>query len=339
VTPGGANVSANLNEPGQLLSHYREMLMIRRFEEKAGQMYGMGLIGGFCHLYIGQEAVVVGINAAMGPNDSVITSYRQHGHLIARGVDAKVVMAELTGRVGGISKGKGGSMHMYSVENQFYGGNGIVGAQVPIGTGLAFAHKYKKDGGVCVAYFGDGATNQGQVYEAFNMAELWRLPVLYVIENNQYAMGTSVERSSADTHLYRRGSGFGIPGREVDGMDVMAVEAAATEALAWCREGNGPTILEMKTYRYRGHSMSDPAKYRSKEEVKQMRSEHDPIDQQRARILEQEAADEGTLKEIDKQVKAVVAEAADFAQMSPEPDPAEIYTDVTLENDVRGLAT
>ncbi len=339
VTPGGANVSANLNEAGQLLSHYREMLMIRRFEEKAGQMYGMGLIGGFCHLYIGQEAVVVGINAAMGPNDSVITSYRQHGHLIARGVDAKVVMAELTGRVGGISKGKGGSMHMYSVENQFYGGNGIVGAQVPIGTGLAFAHKYKKDGGVCVAYFGDGATNQGQVYEAFNMAELWRLPVLYVIENNQYAMGTSVERSSADTHLYRRGSGFGIPGREVDGMDVMAVEAAATEALAWCREGNGPTILEMKTYRYRGHSMSDPAKYRSKEEVKQMRSEHDPIDQQRARILEQEAADEGTLKEIDKQVKAVVAEAADFAQMSPEPDPAEIYTDVTLENDVRGLAT
>ncbi len=339
VTPGGANVSANLNEAGQLLSHDRELLMIRRVEEMAGQMYGMGLIGGFCHLYIGQEAVVVGINAAMGPNDSVITSYRQHGHLIARGVDAKVVMAELTGRVGGISKGKGGSMHMYSVENQFYGGNGIVGAQVPIGTGLAFAHKYKKDGGVCVAYFGDGATNQGQVYEAFNMAELWRLPVLYVIENNQYAMGTSVERSSADTHLYRRGSGFGIPGREVDGMDVMAVEAAATEALAWCREGNGPTILEMKTYRYRGHSMSDPAKYRSKEEVKQMRSEHDPIDQQRARILEQEAADEGTLKEIDKQVKAVVAEAADFAQMSPEPDPAEIYTDVTLENDVRGLAT
>ncbi|HIF09405.1 MAG TPA: hypothetical protein EYQ81_05860, partial [Sneathiellales bacterium] len=237
---------------------------------------------------------------------------------------ANGVMAELTGRIGGYSKGKGGSMHMYSVENQFYGGNGIVGAQVPIGTGLAFAHKYKKDGGVCVAYFGDGATNQGQVYEAFNMAELWRLPVLYVIENNQYAMGTSVERSSADTHLYRRGSGFGIPGREVDGMDVMAVEAAATEALAWCREGNGPTILEMKTYRYRGHSMSDPAKYRSKEEVKQMRSEHDPIDQQRARILEQEAADEGTLKEIDKQVKAVVAEAADFAQMSPEPDPAEI---------------
>jgi pyruvate dehydrogenase E1 component alpha subunit len=331
----GADVVAtgsatNKNAPEDLLRHYQEMLLIRRFEEKAGQMYGMGLIGGFCHLYIGQEAVVVGINAAMGPNDSVITSYRQHGHLIACGVDAKSVMAELTGRAGGISRGKGGSMHMYSAEHGFYGGNGIVGAQVPLGTGLAFAHKYKKDDGVCVTYFGDGATNQGQVYEAFNMAQLWGLPVLYVIENNQYAMGTSVERSSADTHLYRRGSGFNIPGREVDGMDVVAVQAAAEEGLAWCREGNGPMILEMKTYRYRGHSMSDPAKYRSKDEVKQVRADHDPIDQLRARILEQEAADEAALKEIDREVKATVAEAAEFAQSSPQPDPAEIYTDVLI---------
>jgi pyruvate dehydrogenase E1 component alpha subunit len=306
------------------------MLMIRRFEEKAGQMYGMGLIGGFCHLYIGQEAVVVGVTAAMGPNDSVITSYREHGHLIASGIDANAVMAELTGRAGGVSKGKGGSMHMYSTEHRFYGGNGIVGAQVPIGTGLAFAHKYKNDGGVCVAYFGDGAANQGQIYEAFNMAELWRLPVLYVIENNQYAMGTSVERASADTHLYRRGSGFNIPGREIDGMDVLAVEAAAEEALKWCRDGNGPTILEMKTYRYRGHSMSDPAKYRSKDEVKQMRAEHDPIDQLRTRLLEQGAADEAGLKEIDKEVKQVVADAAEFAQKSPEPDPAELTTNVLV---------
>jgi pyruvate dehydrogenase E1 component alpha subunit len=219
---------------------------------------------------------------------------------------------------------------MYSTEHRFYGGNGIVGAQVPIGTGLAFAHKYKNDGGVCVAYFGDGAANQGQIYEAFNMAELWRLPVLYVIENNQYAMGTSVERASADTHLYRRGSGFNIPGREIDGMDVLAVEAAAEEALKWCRDGNGPTILEMKTYRYRGHSMSDPAKYRSKDEVKQMRAEHDPIDQLRTRLLEQGAADEAGLKEIDKEVKQVVADAAEFAQKSPEPDPAELTTNVLV---------
>jgi pyruvate dehydrogenase E1 component alpha subunit len=322
--------AGNMIAADVLLHHYREMLMIRRFEEKAGQMYGMGLIGGFCHLYIGQEAVVVGMTAAMGPNDSVITSYREHGHLIANGVDAKAVMAELTGRADGVSKGKGGSMHMFSVDDRFYGGHGIVGAQVPIGTGLAFAHKYKKDGGVCVAYFGDGASNQGQVYEAFNMAELWRLPVLYVIENNQYAMGTSVERASAETHLYRRGSGFGIPGREVDGMDVLAVGAAAEDALKWCRDGNGPLILEMKTYRYRGHSMSDPAKYRSKEEVKQMRAEHDPIDQLRVRLLEQGAADEAGLKEIDKEVKQVVADAAEFAQSSPEPEAAELYADVMI---------
>ena len=328
----GAPAGTNRDDPDVLLRHYREMLMIRRFEEKAGQMYGMGLIGGFCHLYIGQEAVVVGINAAMGPNDSVVTSYRQHGHLIACGIDAKAVMAELTGRAGGISKGKGGSMHMYSVEDRFYGGNGIVGAQVPIGTGLAFAHKYKKDDGVCVTYFGDGAANQGQVYEAFNMAQLWHLPVLYVIENNQYAMGTSVERSSADTHLYRRGSGFNIPGREVDGMDVLAVEAAADEALKWCRDGNGPMILEMKTYRYRGHSMSDPAKYRSKDEVKQMRAEHDPIDRLRTRLLEQDVADEDALKQIDKDVKLVVADAVEFAQQSPEPDAVELYTDILVDD-------
>jgi pyruvate dehydrogenase E1 component alpha subunit len=311
-----------------LLEAYRQMLLIRRFEEKAGQLYGMGLIGGFCHLYIGQEAVVVGMQLSAQPQDSVITSYRDHGHMLATGMDAKGVMAELTGRRGGYSKGKGGSMHMFSREKNFFGGHGIVAAQVPIGTGLAFAHKYRGDGGVAMCYLGDGAVNQGQVYESFNMAALWKLPVVYVIENNRYGMGTSVARASATPDLHQRGSAYGIPGRQVNGMDVEAVNAAATEAIEHARSGNGPVILEMQTYRYRGHSMSDPAKYRTKEEVNKMRSENDPIDNARKKIIERGHADEAALKEIDREVKAVVSEAAEFAQQSPEPDPSELYTDV-----------
>jgi pyruvate dehydrogenase E1 component alpha subunit len=314
--------------PDELLRLYRDMLLIRRFEEKAGQMYGMGLIGGFCHLYIGQEAVVVGVQSALREGDSVITSYRDHGHIIASGTDPKYVMAELTGRGAGISKGKGGSMHMFSTAKGFYGGHGIVGAQVPLGTGLGFAHQYRGDGGVAVTYFGDGAVNQGQVYESFNMAELWKLPVIYVIENNQYAMGTSVARSSSEISLYKRGVSFRIPGQEVDGMNVLAVKKAADDAVAWCRKGKGPMILEMKTYRYRGHSMSDPQKYRSRDEIQKMREEHDPIEQIKREILDAKAADEAKLKAIDSEVKTIVADAAEMAQSSPEPDPAELYTDI-----------
>jgi len=315
----------------ELVDFYQRMLMIRRFEEKAGQLYGMGLIGGFCHLYIGQEAVVIGMQAAANDVDTVITSYRDHGHMLACDMDPKGVMAELTGRRGGYSKGKGGSMHMISREKNFYGGHGIVGAQMPLGTGLAFAHKYKGDGGVCHAYCGDGAINQGQVYEAFNMASLWKLPVIYVIENNKYGMGTSIERASAVTDLSKRGESFGIPGEQVNGMDVVEVRAAAQRASEWCRAGKGPFILEMKTYRYRGHSMSDPAKYRSKEEVSKMRQEADPIDTLREKILAGNAADEAQLKEIDREVKATVTAAAEFAQQSPEPDPSELYTDILRE--------
>jgi pyruvate dehydrogenase E1 component alpha subunit len=307
------------------------MLLIRRFEEKAGQLYGMGLIGGFCHLYIGQEAVVVGMQSAAGEADSVITSYRDHGQMLACGMDPKGVMAELTGRIGGYSKGKGGSMHMFSREKRFYGGHGIVGAQVPIGTGLGLAHQYTKDGGVCHVYLGDGAVNQGQVYESFNMAALWKLPVVYVIENNKYAMGTSIERASAGTELYKRGAAYGIAGEAVDGMSVGAVFEAANKALEHARSGQGPYILEMKTYRYRGHSMSDPAKYRTKEEVSRMREQHDPIDTLKAKLLELGAVDEALLKEIDREVKAIVTEAAEFAQASPEPDPSELWTDVLIE--------
>ena len=315
-----------------LIEFYREMLLIRRFEEKAGQMYGMGLIGGFCHLYIGQEAVVVGMQAAITDKDTVITSYRDHGHMLACGMDAKGVMAELTGRRGGYSKGKGGSMHMFSRETGFYGGHGIVGAQVPLGTGLAFAHKYLGEEAVCLAYLGDGAINQGQVYESFNMASLWQLPVVYVIENNKYGMGTSAERASArSTELYQRGQAYGIPGQQVDGMDVRAVKLAGEKAVAHARGGKGPYILEAMTYRYRGHSMSDPAKYRSKEEVQKVRQEHDPIDQLRQALLASAAIDEAGLKEIDREIKAVVSEAAEFAQNSPEPDLSELYTDVYAE--------
>jgi len=315
----------------ELLEFYRQMLLIRRFEERAGQLYGLGLIGGFCHLYIGQEAVAVGLQSALRPGeDSVITGYRDHGHMLAYGIDPKVIMAELTGRQAGISKGKGGSMHMFSVAHKFYGGHGIVGAQVSLGTGLAFKHKYAGDGGVCMAYFGDGAANQGQVYESFNMAELWKLPIIFVIENNQYAMGTSVNRASAEDQLYRRGESFRIPGIQVDGMDVLAVRGAAETVIDWVRSGKGPVVMELKTYRYRGHSMSDPAKYRSREEVQSVREKSDPIEAAK-RELDKLGVGEDQLKQLDKEIRAQVAEAADYAEQSPEPDPAELYTDVLVE--------
>jgi len=312
----------------QELDAYRDMLLIRRFEEKAGQMYGMGLIGGFCHLYIGQEAVVVGMQLTLKPGDQVITGYRDHGHMLACGMDAKGVMAELTGRTHGYSKGKGGSMHMFSAEKGFYGGHGIVGAMVPLGTGLAFANRYRGNDNVSLTYFGDGAANQGQVYESFNMAKLWKLPVVYIIENNQYAMGTSIQRASATTNLSQRGRSFDIPGEQVDGMDVRAVKAAGDKAVKWCREGNGPIILEMLTYRYRGHSMSDPAKYRTREEVERIRTEHDPIEQVRQRLLQTKRAKEDELKKIDAKVRDIVNEAAEFATHDPEPAPSELYTDI-----------
>ena len=316
----------------ELLQFYREMLLIRRFEERAGQLYGLGLIGGFCHLYIGQEAVAVGLQSAMKVGqDSVITGYRDHGHMLAYGIDPKVIMAELTGRAAGISKGKGGSMHMFSVDHGFYGGHGIVGAQVSLGTGLALKHQYSGDGGVCLTYFGDGAVNQGQVYESFNMAELWKLPVIYAIENNKYAMGTSIERSSAEPLLYRRGESFRIPGIQVDGMDVLAVRGAAEVALEWTRSGKGPIILELMTYRYRGHSMSDPAKYRTREEVQGYREQHDPIDRA-AKDLEALGVSEEELKAIDKEIKEVVVEAAKYAEEAPEPAAEELYTEVLVGN-------
>ena len=317
------NVSA-----AELTQFYREMLLIRRFEEKAGQLYGMGLIGGFCHLYIGQEAVVVGLEAAAEEGDKRITSYRDHGHMLACGMDPKGVMAELTGRVGGYSKGKGGSMHMFSKERHFYGGHGIVGAQVPLGAGLAFADKYLGNGRVTFTYFGDGAANQGQVYETYNMAELWMLPVIFVIENNQYAMGTSVKRSTMSPSLWQRGAAYGIEGEEVDGMDVLAVKAAGERAVAHCRSGKGPYVLEVKTYRYRGHSMSDPAKYRTREEVQKMKDERDPIEQVRQMLLTGNHATEDDLKAIDREIKEIVNEAAEFSKESPEPPETELWTDV-----------
>ncbi|HTO82352.1 MAG TPA: pyruvate dehydrogenase (acetyl-transferring) E1 component subunit alpha [Methylomirabilota bacterium] len=318
-------------DSAELLKYYRDMLLIRRFEEKAGQLYGMGLIGGFCHLYIGQEAVVVGVQAALIPGDAVITGYRDHGHMLACGMDAKGVMAELTGRRGGYSKGKGGSMHMFSREKNFFGGHGIVAGQVPLGTGLAFAHKYNNSGNLSVTYLGDGAVNQGQVYESFNMAALWKLPVLYVIENNKYGMGTSVDRASARPDLHTRGEAYGIPGVQVDGMDVLAVRAAADKAVASIRAGKGPYILEMLTYRYRGHSMSDPGKYRSREEVARVRQERDPIDHLRQLLIDGGHADENALKNIDRDIKDIVSQATEFAQSSPEPDPAELYTEILVD--------
>ncbi len=344
LTPGAANFwmdqrpSETLHEPESpagpslspedYLSAYRRMLLVRRFEEKAGQLYGMGYIGGFCHLYIGQEAVVTGMMMAKRYGDQVITSYRDHGHMLATGMDPKGVMAELTGRRSGYSKGKGGSMHMFSVEKGFYGGHGIVGTPAPLGTGLAFANKYRGNGNVCLTFFGEGAANQGQVYESFNMASLWKLPVLYIIENNHYAMGTAVERATAHAEeLYHRGLAFGIPGRQIDGMDVAAVKTAGEEALESVRSGNGPMILEALTYRYRGHSMSDPAKYRTREEVQDMRQHHDPIELVHKRLAELGQNDD-ELKAIDKEIRTIVNEAAQFAQDEPEPDPSELWTDV-----------
>ena len=315
----------------ELLEHYREMLLIRRFEEKAGQLYGMGLIGGFCHLYIGQEAVAIGLQSALdGDKDSVITGYRDHGHMLAYGIDPKVIMAELTGREAGISKGKGGSMHMFSTEHKFYGGHGIVGAQVALGGGLALAHQYNDDGGLCLAYFGDGAANQGQVYETMNMAALWKLPIVFVVENNQYAMGTAVGRSSAETEFHRRGTAFRIPGMDVNGMDVLEVRQAAEIAFKHVRDGKGPVLMECNTYRYRGHSMSDPAKYRTREEVQDIREHKDPIEGIKKVLLEN-GSTEDELKAIDKDIRKTVTEAADFAENSPEPEASELYTDVLVE--------
>ncbi|WP_372491055.1 pyruvate dehydrogenase (acetyl-transferring) E1 component subunit alpha [Falsiroseomonas oryziterrae] len=315
----------------QMMRAYRDMLLIRRFEEKAGQLYGMGLIGGFCHLYIGQEAVVVGLQMCLKPGDQVITSYRDHGHMLATGMEARGVMAELTGRIGGYSKGKGGSMHMFSREKGFYGGHGIVGAQVALGAGLGFANWYRGNDNVSVTYFGEGASNQGQVYESFNLAALLKLPVIFVIENNKYGMGTSVDRASASKDLSKNGSPWGIPGEQVNGMDVTTVREAGERAVAHCRAGNGPYLLEMKTYRYRGHSMSDPAKYRTREEVQKMREQSDCIDTARKLLLEGYGVTEAELKVIDDEVKAIVQDSADFAQTSPEPDEAELYTDVLIE--------
>jgi pyruvate dehydrogenase E1 component alpha subunit len=317
--------------PEMMLNYYRDMLLIRRFEEKAGQLYGMGLIGGFCHLYIGQEAVVVGVQSTLETGkDTVITAYRDHGHMLACGMSADGVMAELTGRVGGYSKGKGGSMHMFSREAGFYGGHGIVGAQVPLGAGLAFAHKYRNDGGITVAYYGDGAANQGQIFETYNMASLWKLPIIFIVENNKYGMGTSQARHAAG-ELYKRGEGFNIPGQKVDGMDVLAVRQAALKAVKHIKDGHGPIILEMETYRYRGHSMSDPAKYRSKDEVDDMRQNHDPIEGIKKRILDDGTYKEDDLTAIEKEIKKIVNQSADFAQSSPEPDPSELWTDILIE--------
>ena len=314
----------------ELLKYYRDMLLIRRFEEKAGQLYGMGLIGGFCHLYIGQEAVVVGLESVAMEGDKRITTYRDHGHMLACGMDANGVMAELTGRIGGYSKGKGGSMHMFSKERDFYGGHGIVGANVPLGAGLAFSDMYKGNKNVTFTYFGDGAANQGQVYETYNMAELWKLPVIFVIENNQYAMGTSVRRATKSSSFWERGTAFSIPGEQVDGMDVLAVRAAGQKAVKHCRAGKGPYILEIMTYRYRGHSMSDPAKYRTRDEVQKVREERDAIEQVRGRLLDA-GATEAELKAIDKEIKDIVNASAEFAKESPEPDPSELWTDITVD--------
>ncbi|MFN6936583.1 MAG: pyruvate dehydrogenase (acetyl-transferring) E1 component subunit alpha [Tsuneonella sp.] len=316
----------------ELLNMYEQMLLIRRFEERAGQLYGLGLIGGFCHLYIGQEAVAVGLQSALTEGlDSVITGYRDHGHMLAYGIDPKVIMAELTGREAGISKGKGGSMHMFSTEHRFYGGHGIVGAQVSLGGGLALGHQYRGDGGLCLAYFGDGAANQGQVYETMNMASLWKLPIVFAIENNQYAMGTAVNRSSAETEFYRRGTAFRIPGMDVNGMDVLEVRQAAELAFKHVRDGNGPVLMELNTYRYRGHSMSDPAKYRTREEVQDQREHNDPIERAKKELLER-GKSEDDLKDIDKRIRAQVSESADFAENSPEPPPSDLYTDVLVES-------
>ena len=330
TSPAGTPQTAPQFSPEQERYAYREMLLVRRFEEKAAQLYGMGFIGGFCHLYIGQEAVVVGMKMATQDGDQMITTYRDHGHMLVCGMDPKGVMAELTGRRNGYSKGKGGSMHMFSKEKNFYGGHGIVGANVPLGAGIAFANKYRGEKRICMTFFGDGAANQGQVYETFNIAKLWKLPVIFIVENNKYAMGTAIERAAATTDFSHRGLSFDIPGEQVNGMDVRAVHEASGRVAQWVREGNGPYILEMLTYRYRGHSMSDPAKYRTREEVQKMREEQDPIEQVRKRLLEGKLMTEDDLKSVDGEIRQIVNAAADYAQNDPEPDPSELFTDVML---------
>ncbi|MFN7662993.1 MAG: pyruvate dehydrogenase (acetyl-transferring) E1 component subunit alpha [Alphaproteobacteria bacterium] len=326
------NSKVNNQNKQQLLKLYEDMLLIRRFEEKSGQLYGMGLIAGFCHLYIGQEAVVVGIQSMQKENDTIITAYRDHGHMLACGMPANGIMAELTGRIGGVSKGKGGSMHMFSREKNFFGGHGIVGAQVPLGTGMAFAHKYKNTGAISVTYMGDGASNQGQVAEAYNMAALWKLPVLYVVENNQYSMGTAVARHTTTKDLYTRGEPYGIPGEKVNGMDIFEVQRAAKRAFDHIRSGKGPYILEMDTYRYRGHSMSDPAKYRTKEEVETYRATNDPLTNMESILLAEKICTAADFEQVAERVKDAIKESAEFAQNSPEPDASELYTDVLIEN-------
>lgn len=325
----GSDLAKKLSRE-DLINAYEKMLLIRRFEEKSGQLYGMGLIGGFCHLYIGQEAVVVGLQACAKKQDTIITSYRDHGHMLACDMDSKGVLAELTGRIGGYSKGKGGSMHMFSREKNFFGGHGIVGAQVPIGTGMAFAHQYNNDGGVCFTYLGDGAVNQGQVYESFNMASLWKLPVIYIVEDNRYSMGTSTKRHAANADFSKRGEPYDIPGRVVDGMDIFDIFEAGKWAVDHTRSGKGPVLLHILTYRYRGHSMSDPGRYRSKEEVEDIKNNQDPIKNLQDYLIKNKMITENEIKEIEKKIKEIVREAADFAQTSPEPDPSELYTDVLI---------
>ncbi len=311
-----------------LLKFYRSMLLIRRFEERTGQLYGMGMIGGFCHLYIGQEAVVTGMQEAIKKGDQVITTYRDHAHMLSCGTDPKVILAELLGRETGCSRGKGGSMHMFDTKNEFYGGHGIVGASVPIGAGIAFANKYRGNDAICLSYFGDGAANQGQVFEAMNMAALWKLPVIFIIENNHYAMGTSTCRSTSNDDYYKRGEIFGIPGVQVDGQDVMAVYEAGKKVVEHVRAGKGPYVMEMETYRYRGHSMSDPAKYRTKEEVEKYKDEKDPIENVKRILFQQNFATEEDLKKIEDEIKVIINEAVEFAKASPEPDSNELFTDV-----------
>ncbi|MDR3031051.1 MAG: pyruvate dehydrogenase (acetyl-transferring) E1 component subunit alpha [Holosporales bacterium] len=311
------------------LALYRKMLMARKFEEKVAQLYIQGYISGFCHLYIGQEAVVVGISSNITPQDSVITSYRDHAHMLILGVEPKFVMAELCGKITGCSRGKGGSMHMYSKEHNFYGGNGIVGAQVPIGAGLAFAHKYKKDSGVSIVYFGDGAANQGQVYESFNMTMLWNLPVVYVLENNRYAMGTAVDRSSGN-NLKNRGDSFGIPTILVDGMDLFDVMEKSKEAIDYVRANKGPIIMHVDTYRYKGHSMSDPGTYRTREEIDNIKKTRDPIIQCKQRLIEEYNINQQELENISNEISELIEDIAKFAIESPFPDGKCLTEDIIL---------
>jgi len=315
----------------ELVQIYEDMLMLRRFEEKAAQLYGMGLIGGFCHLYIGQEAVAVGIAKAIQPNDTIITSYRDHGFMLSVGSCPKKVMSELLGKETGCSKGKGGSMHMFDIEKRFYGGHGIVGAQVSLGTGIAFAHKYNNSQSISVTIYGDGASHQGQVYESFNMAKLWKLPVLYIIENNEYAMGTSVNRSSSTINLYKRANSFGIESQQVDGMDFFEVYNAVQKACNYIKMNDSPYLLEFKTYRYRGHSMSDPGQYRTKDEIENYKSSRDPINWMKHFILKETKSSDQELGLIDKKIKRYVAECAEYALNSAQPSEDQLYTHVYKE--------